>query len=109
MVIYGLRVGDTESPIVNRDGSYLKVQGEVVYSVPTDAILEQVARKTGGAYVRSVPSNSDILALYRDEMREKLTAVENRVVQREQWRSGHQRPLLVGFLLFTTLATKLMS
>ncbi len=97
IVVYTVAIGERPSPIPTRDGGELIHRGERVMSVPDFATLEEVARVTGGATVKSIPAASDMEGLYR-EIRSTVRAVQRETQQAESWRSAYQTPLLAGLL-----------
>ena len=95
--VYGLVVGTGAAPIPTPRGPLMS-NGTTVMTTPDDAVLRDMARITGGAFVSSVPSNDDMITLYRDEMRTRLVAATSESIQRETWRTGYQWPLGVGLM-----------
>ena len=104
VVLYAMGIGSDPAYIPRRDGTYVTDRGQTVLSTPNPAILMELARTTGGAFVQSIAAASDMEKLYQNEMRQKLRAVERGAVQREQWRSAYQWPLAVGLLLLLAAA-----
>jgi len=100
VAIYSMGIGQEGAPIPLKEGGFLQHEGQMVLTSPRDDLLTELARRTGGAFVESSAANTDVVGLYRDEMRVKLQAVERRSRQREQWRDGFYAPMLVGGLLF---------
>ncbi len=98
VAIYAMGIGEEPAPIPVQ-GGWLAYNGEQVLTTPDDTVLREVARRTGGAYVKSVPSPADIVGLYEGEMRQKLKAVARDAQQREVWRSAFQWPLGAGLVL----------
>lgn len=96
ITVYTVAIGDATSTIPTRDGGVLTHEGQVVKTVPDFATLEEVARITGGAIVKSVPAASDMERLYRSEIRSKVRAARRETQQTENWRSAYQVPLGVG-------------
>jgi Ca-activated chloride channel family protein len=100
VVIYGVGIGEEASPIPSPKGGYVKDQDEtVVRSAPSEVVLTDLARLTGGAFVRSLASADDITNLYHREIRGRLRAAQTSSGQRETWRSGFQWPLGLGLVL----------
>ena len=98
--IYGVVVGSEPAPIPNDDGTVLRDStGAPVMSTPSSKVLEDVARKTGGAVVQSVPSIADMTGLYQGEIRAKLRTAAGRSVKRERWNTAFQWPLGMGLAL----------
>ena len=100
VAIYSMGIGQEGAPIPLSTGGFLQHEGQMVLTAPRDDLLTELARRTGGAFVESSAANTDIVGLYRDEMRVKLRTVERRSQQREQWRDGFYAPMVVGGLLF---------
>jgi Ca-activated chloride channel homolog len=99
VAIYSMGIGQEGAPIPLATGGFLQHEGQMVLTSPRDDLLTELARRTGGAFVESSAANTDIVGLYRDEMRMKLRTVERRSQQREQWRDGFYGPMLLGGLL----------
>jgi len=97
--VYALGVGDTGgAPIPLEEGGFKKdASGNIVLSRLDEAVLQQVASATGGAYVRAVPSDDDVRALYETEIRGKLGASERGMRREKLWHERFQWPL--GFAL----------
>ncbi len=100
VAIYGMGIGIEAAPIPLPDGTMLTQGGKVVHSAPDFTVLQQVAERTGGAFVQSVASTRDVEGLYQGEIRKKLVTVERSSSQRETWRAAFQWPLTVGVLLW---------
>lgn len=98
VTIYAMGIGEEPAPIPVKNG-WLEWNGEKVLTTPNPELLQEVARTTGGAYVKSVASPKDVVGLYEGEMRRKLKSVTRDAAQREVWRSAYQWPLGVGLLL----------
>ena len=96
--VYALGIGKPEgAPIPMADGGFKKdAAGNVVLSKLGEDTLKSLAAATGGAYVRSVPSDDDVRALYVTEIRGKLEATERGVRREKVWRESFQLPLAVG-------------
>jgi Flp pilus assembly protein TadD len=82
--------------ITERDGTQ-------VLSAPSDQVLTDVARATGGAYVRSVASAEDVERMYREEMRGRMVAAVRGERTQRTSDSGHGWPL--GVATFALLAS----
>lgn len=100
VAIYAMGIGIEAAPIPLPDGTLLTQGGKVVKSAPDFTVLQQVAERTGGAFVQSVASTRDIEGLYQGEIRRKLVTVERSSSQRETWRAAFQWPLGLGLLLW---------
>ncbi len=100
VVVFGMVVGQAAAPIPNGDGTFLKdpSTGDRVMTTPSDAVLTDLARATGGAVVRSVPGDEDTKALV-SEMRSTLKSVVTRSERLESWESAVGWPLGLGVLL----------
>lgn len=98
VVLYALGIGEQPAP-VPLDHGFLSWNDQKVLSTPDDTVLREVARRTGGAYVKSVASPQDVVGLYEGEMRRALRSVTRDAQQREVWRSAFQWPLGVAVVL----------
>lgn len=98
LVVYTVGIGDNKAVIPDQNGP-LRHRGNVVYTVPDFSTLQEVARRTGGAYVKSVASASDMRGLYA-AIRKGVAAVERESVARESWNSAYQVPLGIGLMLW---------
>ncbi|MBX2798804.1 MAG: VWA domain-containing protein [Myxococcales bacterium] len=96
--VYGMGIGIEPSSIPLRDGTRLLHEGKAVITTPDFTVLEEVARITGGGFVRSNASDRDMRSLY-DDLRSNVRAVKRETQQRETWRSAFQWPLSVAALL----------
>ena len=96
--VYALGIGDPGgAPIPLPEGGFKKdASGSVVLSRLDEAALERLASATGGAYVRAVPSDDDVRALYVDEIRGKLDAAERGVRREKLWHERFQWPLALA-------------
>lgn len=103
VTLYAVGVGEEAARIPDR-GGWLEWQGQIVTTTPDHDLLKELARQTGGAYVRSVAAPTDVESLYRQEMRRKLRAVQRAADQREVWRSAFQWPLGLGLLFLLVSA-----
>ena len=97
--VYALGVGNKAAPVPSGPGTYLTENGQTVLSKPNPAILADLARAGGGAYVQSVASALDMEQLYRDGIRRNLNAAESESRQREIPRSDYQWPLGVALII----------
>jgi len=98
--IYAMGIGIEAAPVPDGKGNLLRHQGKVVQSVPEFTLLQQLAERTGGAFVQSVASSRDIESLYGGAIRNTLVAVERQSRQRETWRAAFQYPLGLALLLW---------
>jgi Ca-activated chloride channel family protein len=64
--LYSIGVGTAEGELIpSQNGGYMKdEQGRVVKSTLNEALLEQLARETGGFYVRSAPGDFGLERIY---------------------------------------------
>jgi len=95
--VYAMGIGIEPSAIPMPDGARLQHAGTDAISTPDFGILEEVARRTGGAFVKSNAADRDMKGLY-DDLRRNVRAVERGAQQRETWRSAFQVPLGLGLL-----------
>jgi len=98
--IYAMGIGIEASPIPTANGGLLTHEGEVVMTRPDFTVLEEVAQRTGGAFVQSVASARDMEGLYNGSIRRSLVSVERQSRQRETWRAAFQWPLGLGLALW---------
>ena len=99
LIIYAMGIGDSAAPIPTSQGP-LKYQGKVVTTTPTFDVLQDVARITGGAFVKSVPSASDTQSLYHRAIKPNVAAVNRESFAAEHWKSAYQYPLGLGLLFW---------
>jgi len=104
IVVYGVGIGREASPIPMDKGRWLREGQDTVLTTPDASILKEVARITGGAYVKSVASADDMRQLYQGAIRPNVRAVERETQQAEVWRSAYQWPLGVGLFLLLVSA-----
>jgi Ca-activated chloride channel homolog len=90
--IFVMGIGIEAAPIPLSDGRFLTWQGETVTTVPDFEILEQAAKRTGGAFVSSNAGSRDMEQLYA-ELRRSVQAADRSTQRRETWRSAFQVPL----------------
>ena len=100
LTIYTVGIGEGKTSIPTPGGP-LRHKGSVVYTEPDFTTLQEVARRTGGAYVKSVASASDMRGLYA-AIRAGVRSAERETISRESWNSAYQVPLGLGlgFWLF---------
>lgn len=103
LVIYTVGIGEGKTSIPTPSGP-LRHKGSVVYTEPDFTTLQEVAQRTGGAYVPSVASASDMRQLYA-EIRKGVKSAERETISRESWNSAYQVPLGLGlaFWIFGAL------
>ncbi len=99
IAVYTVGIGAEASPIPLPNGQWLKHGGETVRTSPDETILKEVARVSGGAYVKSVASAGDMRQLNSNAIRTNVRAVERDSQQREVWKSAYQWPLGLALLL----------
>ena len=99
IAVYTVGIGSEASPIPLANSRWLKSGSETVLTSPDDSTLKEVARITGGAYVKSVASAGDMQQLYQNAIRTNVRAVERDSQQREVWKSAYQWPLGVAVFL----------
>ncbi len=111
--LYSIGVGTAEGELIPAEGGgYVKdAQGRVVKSSINETLLEQLARETGGFYVRSAPGDFGLERIYdlgisglqRDEQETQLTKVYK---ERFGWFAGATLLLLLAETLIATGNTK---
>jgi Ca-activated chloride channel family protein len=98
--VHAIGIGEGPADIPGERGSVLRdAQGAAVQSTPNPALLEDVARTTGGAFVKSVASADDVIQLWSRQIEPRLTQVTRQSVERELWKEAYQLPLGLGLLL----------
>lgn len=99
--IFAMGIGVEPSPVPLPGGRTLTWQGEPAITTPDFEILQQAAKRSGGAFVTSNAASKDMDALWQ-ELRRSVRSVERESRQRETWRSAFQWPLALSafFLLF---------
>jgi Ca-activated chloride channel family protein len=96
--VYSMGIGQQAAPIPLPGGNFVEDEsGAHVLSQPSEAVLTDLARATGGAYVTSVASADDMARLY-GEMRGELELAKGQAVQRKTSESAFLWPLMLGFL-----------
>lgn len=94
--VFAIGIGEKPSPIPQPDGTFLEEGGQVVLSAPSDEVLTEIAKITGGAFVHSVAANTDVAQMYKEEIRSRLKAGDRGTMQRKTSETGYQWPLLFG-------------
>lgn len=94
--IFAIGVGEAAAPVPGPTGAYLRdrATGAPVQSVPSEEMLKDLARATGGAYVHSVAAADDVHTLYRDEIRSRLATAGRGTMQKKTRDSGFEVPLM---------------
>ncbi len=98
--VYVIGVGTPEGAPVPVEGGGFKNDegGNVVVSRLDEPRLRRIAEATGGAYVRAVPGDGDVRAIYETEIRGKLVAAERGVRRDKLWHEQFQWPLGLALL-----------
>lgn len=103
--IYALGVGEPAgAPVPLAEGGFKKdAGGQVVLSRLDEGRLRSLAAATSGAYVRAVPSDEDVRAIYLGEIRQKLEAAERGVRREQVWRERYMWPagLALGLMVLS--------
>lgn len=99
--IFSIGMGLTAGvPVPDLKGGFQKDRsGKIVLTRLDEALLQQVAADTGGAYVRSVAGDMDLDVIYRQEIRGKMEAVELNSGRKKIWQDRFQWPLLAAAIL----------
>ncbi|MFT4979747.1 MAG: Ca-activated chloride channel family protein, partial [Myxococcota bacterium] len=99
--IYTVGVGTPDgAPIPMAEGGFKNDRGgQVVISRLDEDALRQLAEVGQGAYVRSVAGDSDMKAIYIDQIRGQLTTAEQGVRRDKIWTERHPIFLAAGLLL----------
>ncbi len=105
VAVYGWIIGQQAAPIPDpsrRGGGEFVIDPrtqQTAMTTPDPTTLEEVARRTGGAVVRSVPGTSDVEALYDREIRGTLRATVGQRGVRQVQDSAVGLPLTLAALL----------
>lgn len=94
--IFAIGIGEAASPVPGPTGAFIRdrATGAAVQSVPSEDLLKDLARATGGAYVHSVAAADDVRTLYRDEIRKRLATAGRGTMQKKTRDSGFEVPLM---------------
>jgi len=98
--LYVMGIGTQEgAPVPLPDGGFkMDRSGNMVVSRLNEAHLQEIALKTGGAYVRSLIARADLEELYLKGIRRELEASEIASSKKKLWVSRYRYPLaLAGF------------
>jgi Ca-activated chloride channel family protein len=98
--IFTIGIGDDSgAPIPDSVGGFKKdAGGEIVLTRLDETILQQIALKTGGTYVRSVTGDLDLNKIYLENIQPKIEKKELKTQRRKLWRERFQ------WLIFLALA-----
>ncbi len=102
--IYSIGVGTEKgAPIPNREGGGFrkKPDGEIVFSKLNEERLTQLAEATGGAFVRSVSDDADLVRIYKDEIRKDIEAKKVKSTRVKRFEERFQWPLGLAILMMT--------
>jgi Ca-activated chloride channel family protein len=100
--IYSIGVGTEKgAPIPNREGGGFrkKPDGEIVFSKLNEERLTQLAQATGGAFVRSVSDDGDLVRIYKEEIRKDLDAKSVKSTRVKRFEERFQWPLGLAILM----------
>lgn len=102
--IFTIGIGDDSgAPIPDSVGGFKKdPEGEIVLTRLDETILQQIALKTGGTYVRSVTGDLDLNKIYLENIQPKIEKKELKTQRRKLWRERFQ------WLIFLALVCLLM-
>jgi Ca-activated chloride channel family protein len=101
--IYSVGVGTEKgAPIPNKEGGGFrkKQNGEIVFSKLNEARLAELAEATGGAFVRSVTDDTDLVKIYKNKIRSDLKALEQKSTRVKRFEERFQWPLGIAIALF---------
>ena len=96
--VVGVGSGDG-APIPAKDGYKRDDQGKMVLTRMNTAILEQVAKETGGVYVSSIATDDDTKTLYKLGMKRLLSEGEIGSGDGRIWNEYFQLPLFISLLI----------
>ena len=99
--IFVIGIGREEGvPVPDPGGSGFKRNrsGEIVLSKINEPLLEKIAVKTGGAYVRSVHGDMDLRTIYLEQIQQSMEKKELRSSRRKRWTERFQWFLFAGLL-----------
>lgn len=99
--IFSIGVGNSEGvPMRGKKGGFIKdSSGRIILSKLDHSMLEKMAEKGRGIYVRSVAGDMDLDAIYTKEIRGKMSAVTLEGGRRKVHLNRYQWPLLAAVLL----------
>ena len=99
--IFVIGIGNDEGtpiPDALAGGFIRNPSGEVVLSRINEPLLEQIALKTGGAYVRSVHGDTDLSAIYLNQIQQSIEKKELKTSRRKRGTERYQWLILAGLL-----------
>jgi Ca-activated chloride channel family protein len=94
--VYTIGIGTEKgAPIPNAAGGGFRKnpQGEIVFSKLNEEVLTRLAKATGGAFVRSVSDDADLVRIYRDEIRKDVDAGVRKQSRIKRFEERFQWPL----------------
>ena len=98
--IYIVGIGTLQgAPIPSAGGHKKDKNGKVVISRLQPTALEQLAKDTGGVYVKSISSDKDTLAIYDLGIRKQLEAKALEWGRAKRWNEHFQIPLFCAIAL----------
>jgi len=99
--IFSIGIGAKDgAPVVKKDGSFSKDHaGDIILSKLDDKTLKNIARITGGIYVKSVAGDMDLEKIYSKEIRNKMDAATVSSGRKKIWQDRFQWFLGIGLLI----------
>ena len=99
--VFCIGIGSAQGvPLPDPEGGFKKDRGgNIVLSRLNEGPLKQIALATGGAYVRSVAGDSDLEAIYFDQIREKMDLQTLETRRRQVWNDRYQWFLAAAVVL----------
>ncbi|MDY6904817.1 MAG: tetratricopeptide repeat protein [Thermodesulfobacteriota bacterium] len=98
--VFCIGVGHESGVPVPGDGKGFKKDksGKIVLTRLDEAVLKDIARITGGAYVRSVAGDMDLDVIYHDHIRTAMTAATLKSGKKRVWENRFQWFVGLGLL-----------
>jgi Ca-activated chloride channel family protein len=100
--IYTIGIGENAGapiPEIDKSGFKKNLRGEVVLSKLDESLLQEIALKTGGVYVRSISGDLDLKKIYIEEIKGKIEKKELTTTRKKMWRERFQWFLLPALIL----------
>ncbi len=99
IIVFAIGVGTKEGELIQATEGFVKdANGNVVKSTLDERMLEEVARRTGGFYVRSAPGDFGLERVYRQGI-DKLQREENESRMSRVWKERYQGVVAAALLL----------
>lgn len=107
--VFVIGIGKPEgSPIPAENGSLRRDKnGDLVLSKLDEPTLQQIARETGGVYVRSVTGDIDLQSIYEEGVRATMEVANQTSVRKKRW--FHRFQWFVALALLALLGSSVLS